>query len=314
KDIVPEFLMLLQGVIDSPDIPLNVSRSYLQGDPNVKKINAHITKKVAEKLASLFKKDREGFESKWGDIGVFVKYGMISEEKFYDKAIKFAMVKTVDDKFYTVEEIKDKVRASQTDKYDKIVLPYTNNVDDHNAYIQSAKNRGYEVLVFDHILDNHFLQTLEQKVGDITFVRVDSETSDNLIQKDETTESVLSEKEQEKVKGIFETAVKDSGGTIALKALSPEDHPVLITKPEFMRRMKEMQELQGMKLGDMPEMFNVVINTNHPLVADKMTKMRSQEKKDEFAKYLFDLARLNQSMLKGKELTDFINRSIEFMK
>jgi len=314
KEIVPEFLTLLHGVIDSPDIPLNVSRSYLQSDANVKKITSYITKKVADKLASLFKKDREAFESKWNDIGLFIKYGMISEEKFYDKAHKFSLVKSVEDKFYTIEEIKEKVRATQTDKYDKIVLPYTNNVDAHDAYIKSAQNKAYEILVFNHPLDNHFMQTLEQKVGDITFVRVDSETADNLVQKDEVTESVLSEKEQEKVKAIFEETVKTSGGTISLKALSPDDHPVLITKPEFMRRMKEMQELQGMKMEGMPEMFNVVVNTNHPLVAEKMTKMRNQEKKDEFAKYLFDLARLNQSMLKGAELTAFINRSIDFMK
>lgn len=316
KDIVPEFLTLLHGVIDSPDIPLNVSRSYLQADGNVKKITNYITKKVADKLANLFKKERENFEEKWKEIGTFVKYGMISEEKFNDKAMKkFALLKDLDDKLYTIEEYKEKVKDNQTDKHDKLIMIYTNNPKDHHSYIQSANNYGYSVLEMDTIIDNHYMQHLEHKVGDVTFVRVDSDTPDNLIQKDEKRESVLSEKEQDKIKDLFTTALGDlNGGQIEMKALSPEDHPVMITRPEFMRRMKEMQAMQGMDLGMMPDSHNVVINTNHELVAEKLLKMKSQEKKDRFANYLHRLAMLNQNMLKGEALTNFIDDSIEFMK
>jgi molecular chaperone HtpG len=315
KEIVPEFLTLLHGVIDSPDIPLNVSRSYLQSDTNVKKITNYITKKVADKLNSLFKKDREKYEERWQDIGVFVKYGMISEEKFYEKATNFALLKSVENKFFTLEEYKDKVKGNQTDKHNKIIYLYTNHPEEQHAYVKSAQGYGYDVLVFDHIIDNHFLQALEHKLGDVTFVRVDSDTPDNLVQKEEKRESVLSEKEQEKVKDIFTKALGElKGGQIELKPLNPEDHPVLITKPEFMRRMKEMQALQGMSMDMFPDSHNVVVNTNHPLVADKLVKMKSQEKKEDFANYLHDLARLNQNMLKGEELAAFINRSIQFMK
>ena len=316
KDIVPEFLMLLHGVIDSPDIPLNVSRSYLQADGNVKKITNYITKKVADKLASIFKKDRTNFEEKWKEIGTFVKYGIISDEKFNDKAIKkFALLKSLDDKYYTIEEYKEKIKDNQTDKHDKLVIIYSNNGKDHHSYIQSAKNYGYDVLDMDTIIDNHYMQHLEQKIGDVTFVRVDSDTPDNLIQKDETRESVLSEKEQEKVKTLFTDAIGDlKGGQIELKPLSPDDHPVVITKPEFMRRMKEMQALQGMDMGMMPDSHNVVINTNHTLVAEKLLKMKNKEKKDKFASYLHRLAMLNQNMLKGEDLSTFIEDSIQFMK
>lgn len=314
KEIVPEFLTLLHGVIDSPDIPLNVSRSYLQADQNVKKITGYITRKVADKLNELFKKDREDYESKWGDLGVFVKYGMISEEKFNDKGEKFALLKNTDGKFATIAEYKEKVKDAQTDKHDKIIFLYTNNPVDHDSAIQSCKNRGYDVLVFDHVIDNHFLQHVEQKQNDVTFVRVDSDTVDNLVQKDEETESVLSEDEQNKLKAHFEKVTADGGGSLVLKAMSPEDAPVMITKPEFMRRMKEMQALQGMSMDAFPEMFNVVINTNHPLLASKLLKMRSEEKKENLVKYLYDLALLNQNMLKGSDLTAFVNKSIEFLK
>jgi len=315
KEIVPEFLTLLHGVIDSPDIPLNVSRSYLQSDQNVKKITGYITKKVAEKLANLFKKDREAFESKWQDLSVFVKYGMISEEKFYTKATKFALLKSMNDKFYTIEEYKESIKANQTDKHNKLVVLYTNNPTEHHSYIENAKNYGYDVVEFDTVIDNHFMQQLESKQGDITFVRVDSDTVDNLVQKDEKKESVLNEKEEAKVKELFETQLKEKkGASISLKPLSPEDQPVQITKPEFMRRMQEMQALQGMNLGDFPESYNVVINTNHPLVAERLLRMKSQDKKQEFAKYLYDLALLNQNMLKGADLTAFVNRSLAFLK
>ena len=315
KEIVPEFLTLLHGVIDSPDIPLNVSRSYLQGDSNVKKITGYITKKVADKLNSLFKKDREKYEEKWNDIGIFVKYGMISDEKFYDKGTNFGLFRNTEDKYFTIEEYKEKIKGIQTDKHDKIIMLYTNNPNEQHSYVQSAKNYGYDVLVFDQIIDNHFMQHLEYKLGDVTFVRVDSDTVDNLVQKDETKESVLSEKEQEKVKDIFTTSLGDlKGGQIELKPLSPNDHPVIITKPEFMRRMKEMQALQGMDMSMLPDSHNVIVNTNHPLIADKLVKMKSAEKKESFANYLHKLAMLNQKMLSGEELSQFIEKSIEFLK
>ncbi|MFK7808713.1 MAG: molecular chaperone HtpG [Saprospiraceae bacterium] len=314
KEIVPEFLTLLHGVIDSPDIPLNVSRSYLQSDSNVKKITGYITKKVAEKLASLFKKDRTAYEDKWADLGVFVKYGMISEEKFYKKATKFALLKSVDNKFYTIEEYKEKVKVNQTDKHEKIVMLYTNNPTEHDSFIQSAKNRNYDVLEFDNVIDNHFIQQLEQKLGDVTFVRVDSDTADNLVQKDEEKESVLNEKEQEKVKAMFTKAVGENGANIDLKPLSPEDMPCMITRPEFMRRMKEMQSMQGMSMAGMPDTYNLVVNTNHPLVAEKLVKMKSEDKKSDFVKHLYNLALLNQGMLKGADLTNFINNSVSLLK
>ena len=315
KEIVPEFLTLLHGVIDSPDIPLNVSRSYLQADANVKKITSYITKKVAEKLGRLFKKDRAEYESKWSEIGTFVKYGMISEEKFYDKAKKFALLKSMDGKFYTIDEYKEKVEVNQKDKHDKVICLYSNNPKEHHSYIESAKAYGYDVLEFDNIIDNHFMQNLEHKGGDFTFVRVDSDTVDNLVQKDETKESVLSDDQQEKVKTIFTDSLGDlQGGKLEMKALSPNDHPIQITRPEFMRRMKEMQALQGGGMGQMPDSFNVVINTNNPLIADKLIKMKSKEKKETFATYLYDLARLNQNMLKGEELSKFIAKSLEFAK
>ena len=314
KAIVPEFLTLLHGVIDSPDIPLNVSRSYLQSDQNVKKISGYITKKVADRLASLFKKNREDFEAKWADLGVFIKYGMMSDEKFHDKTQKIALLKDVDGNYYTIEEFKEKIKETQKDKHDKLVMIYTNNPTDHDSFIQSAKNNNYLVLDFDNVIDNHFMQHLESKLGDCTFVRVDSDTADNLVQTDEQRESVMSEKEQEKVKELFTAQATQPGVNIEVKPLSPEDQPVLITRPEFMRRMKEMQALQGMAMDGFPESYNLVVNSNHPLVADKLVRMRSEDKKAEFVRHLCDLAKLNQGMLKGTELTAFISKSIDFLK
>jgi len=317
KEIVPEFLTLLHGIIDSPDIPLNVSRSHLQSDSNVRKITGYITKKVADKLNDLFKNNREEYESKWRDLGVFVKYGMISEEKFYDRALKFALLKNVEGEFYTIEDYKKKVKATQTDKNKKVVLLYTNNPTDHDSYILAAQNKGYDVLDLDNpMIDNHSMQHLEYKLGDVTFVRVDSDTVDNLVQKDEATASVLNEKEEEKVKTLFEETIgeKAKGATVVLKALSPEELPTFITKPEFMRRMKEMQAFGGMNFGDLPESYNLVVNTNHPLIAEKLLKMKKGEKKQRFVKYLYNLALLNQSMLKGADLTTFVNESLEFLK
>jgi molecular chaperone HtpG len=315
KEIVPEFLMLLHGVIDSPDIPLNVSRSYLQSDGNVKKINTYISKKVAEKLSSIYEADRGEYENKWKEIATFVKYGMISDEKFSEKAQEFVLLNTVDGKYYTLTEYKDFIKENQTDKHSKIIGLYTNDPKTQHSYIQSVKDKGYDVLEMDTLIDNHWMQHIEYKGGDFTFVRVDSDIPDNLVQKDTTAESVLSQSEQDKVKGIFTSSLTNLGnGTIELKALSPNDHPVMITRPEFMRRMKEMQAMQGMDMGMFPDMHNVVVNTNHPLISDKLVKMKSEEKKSDFAQYLHDLALLNQGMLKGEELSKFISRSLEFVK
>ena len=313
KEIVPEFLTLLHGVIDSPDIPLNVSRSYLQSDKNVKKITSHITKKVADKLKELFKKEREEFEKKWDDIGVFVKYGIVSDEKFAERAKNFTLLKDVDGGYFTMEAYKEKTKELQTDKHDKQILLYTNSPSEHDSFIQAAKGRGYSVLEMSTVLDNHFMQKLESSGENVTFVRVDSDTVDNLVQKDETNESVLSEKEEETVKTLFTELVTDAGASVSTKAMSPDDQPIVITRPEFMRRMMEMQAMQGMGMGNFPDSYNVVVNTNNPLVADKLLKLEGEEKTD-LAKYLIDLAKLNQNMLKGADLTSFINKSLNFVK
>ena len=314
KEIVPEFLTLLHGVIDSPDIPLNVSRSYLQSDASVKKITGYLTKKVAERLSKLFKDDREGFEKKWDDIGVFVKYGIITDEKFAEKALEFALLKNTEGKYFTVQEYKDKIKANQTDKYDRMVALYTPSPELHTSYIKQATDMGYDVLHLYHIIDNHFIQQLEYKGENLTFVRVDSDTPDHLIQKEEIKESVLSEKEQEKVKELFAALPGVNASQLILRPMSPEGHPVMITRPEFMRRMQEMQALQGMEgMDKMDGHYQVIINANHPLITDKLLNMRSPEKKEKFAAYLLRLAKLNQGMLKGEEMNSFINDSIEFL-
>lgn len=314
KEIVPEFLTLLHGVIDSPDIPLNVSRSYLQSDANVKKITGYMTKKVAERLSKLFKDDRESYEKKWDDIGVFVKYGMITDEKFAEKANEFALLKNVDGKYFTLEEYRDKIKEAQTDKYDRIVALYTPSPELHTSYIRSAADLGYDVLHMNHIIDNHFIQHIEHKMDKMTYVRVDSDTPGHLIQKEEEVESVLNEKEQEKVKELFSSFLKGNEHQLMLRPMSPETHPVMITRPEFIRRMQEMQMMQGMgNLDALGEHYQVIVNTNHPLIADKLLNMRSPEKKEKFAAYLLRLAKLNQGMLKGEEMSSFINDSIEFL-
>jgi molecular chaperone HtpG len=314
KEILPEFLTLLHGVIDSPDIPLNVSRSYLQSDREVKKITQYITKKVADKLAELFKKDREDYQAKWNDIGVFVKYGTISDEKFAERSGEFMLMKTIDNQYFTLDEFKEKVKANQTDKNNRLILIYTNNPAGHDAQIQTAKAYGYDVLEMDTVIDNHFMQHIEYKGDNLTFVRVDSETVDNLVQKDEKRESVLSEDEQKSVKSTFESLVTGPSVSVELKPLSADDQPVQITRNEFMRRMNEMRQFQAMDFGAMPDAINLVVNTNHPLIADKLLKINGLEEQKDFAKYLYDLAQIQQGMLKGADLTAFVKRSLAFVK
>jgi len=314
KEIVPEFLLLLHGVIDSPDIPLNVSRSYLQSDSNVRKISSYITKKVADKLKSLYKKDEGGFKEKWNDIGVFVKYGMLSDEKFYDKGKNFALFNNTKGEHFLIDEYMEKIAAKQTNKYDKKVVIYTHDEKAHHSYIQSAEAKGYDVVLFNHVIDNHFIQHLEQKLENVSFARVDADTVDKLIEKDGEEKSVLDEKQIEKVKGIFTSAVGEQPGlNIELRPLSENDHPVMITKPEFMRRMQDMQAIQGMN-HMFPETYNVIVNSNHSLVSEKLLKMRDAGKKEDFANYLIMLAKLNQNMLNGEQMSDFIDKSLDFMK
>lgn len=312
-DIVPEWLLLLHGVIDSPDIPLNVSRSYLQADGNVKKISEYITRKVADKLLELFKNDRPAFEQKWRDLGVFVKYGVISDKKFEDRAANFTLVENTKGEFALLTEYKEKVQANQTDKHGKIVAIYTNDPEGHHTPIKAAENRGYDVLRLDTVLDNHWMQHIEYRseLG-FVFVRVDSETTDNLVQKDDKRESILSEQEQNDVKALFQTAAADQpGASVQLAALSPDDQPVLITKPEFMRRMKEMQAMHGMGgMGDFPDSYNVVVNSNHPLIVQKLLKISDAAEQSDFSKYLLQLALLQHGMLRGEALTGFVTRTL----
>lgn len=313
KEIVPEWLTLLHGVIDSPDIPLNVSRSYLQSDSNVRKITGYITKKIADKLQELFKQDRKNFESKWNEVGVFVKYGMLSDEKFYEKAQNFVLLKNTENEFFTIEEYKKKVEENQKDKSDKIIFLYTNNTLEHDGFVQNARSAGYDVLIFDQITDNHFIHNLEFKQSEIAFRRVDSDTLDNLVKKEEVKTSVLSEKEQATLKEAFEKVLSGEKKNIELKPLSPEDAPVQIVKPEFLRRMKEMQTLSGMDWSDFPETVNVVVNSNHPVIAQKI--MESEESaQNELIRYLYDLALLQQNMLKGADLTAFTKKALTFLK
>ncbi|HEY9006280.1 MAG TPA: molecular chaperone HtpG [Ohtaekwangia sp.] len=315
KDVVPDFLMLLHGVLDSPDIPLNVSRSYLQSDANVKKISQHITKKVADKLQELFKKDRADFEKKWDDINIFVKYGIISDEKFYDKAKDFTLFKNVDSQYFTFNEYKDKVKPNQTDKDDNVVYIYSSDPGKQDSFIQGAKNKAYDVLLLDGVLDSHFINTLEQKLEKTQLKRVDSETADKLIDKGEKVESVLSTEEQEQVKGIFEKAINNTNFHVTIEPMSPGDLPVIVTMSEFMRRMKDMAKTGGggyAFMGAMPDNYNVSVNGNHP-VTQKILKAESEEAKTKLAKQAYDLALLSQNLLTGADLTNFIKRSVELV-
>ena len=311
SQIIPEFLTLLHGVIDSPDIPLNVSRSYLQGDPNVRKIARHITKKVADKLKELFVKERENFEQKWEDISVFIKYGMISDEYFYEKALDFALFKDTNGKYYTLEELKEKLKDTQTDKHGKLTLLYTNNPESQHQLLEALKPYDYTILLMKDIIENHFIQHIEYKDDKLTFKRIDADTPDQLIEKDEQRESVLSEKEQKTLQKIFEEAAGSHQNlSTQLTPLSPEEPPVLITQPEFMRRMSEMQALQGGGQG-FPEFLKLVVNTNHPLIA-KLLKKRKEGRK-EMASYLLNLALLGQQKLKGEDLSTFFKQTIDML-
>ena len=316
ENIVPDFLTMLRGVIDSPDIPLNVSRSYLQADSNVKKISAHITKKVADKLDELFKKDRADFESKWDDIKIFVQYGLISDEKFYEKASKFTLLKNTEGKAFTFEEYDAHVKANQTDKDNKLVFLYATNVDEQHTYIDAAKSRGYDVLLMDSPLDAHLINSLESKLTNTQFVRVDSDTVEKLIKKDEGQVSKLTEEEQTKLKPVIEGVVAKEKYTVQFESLSETDSPMLITRPEFMRRMKDMQAMGGgggMNFyGSMPDMYNLVVNSNHPLIS-KILAEADSTKQSQLAKQAADLALLSQGLLKGEELTKFVKRSVEMI-
>ncbi|CAM1340621.1 molecular chaperone HtpG [Tenacibaculum amylolyticum] len=316
EGIVPDFLQMLKGVIDSPDIPLNVSRSYLQADGAVKKISGYITKKVADKLTSLFKNNREDFEQKWNDIKVIIEYGMLSEDKFFDKAKKFALYPTVNDTFFTFDELVEKTKDAQTDKDGNHVILYAANKDAQHSYIEDAKAKGYEVLLLDSPIVGHLLQKLEMNSGDakIQFKRVDADHVDNLIKKDDTVISKLSEEEQEKLKPVIEGAVNNSSYTVQLEAMDSSSSPFLITVPEFMRRMKEMSATGGgmMGMGNMPEMYNLVVNTNHELVSEILNA--DEDKQKQLVSQAFDLAKLSQNLLHGEELTNFIKRSYDLIK
>lgn len=316
KDVVPDFLMLLHGVLDSPDIPLNVSRSYLQSDANVKKISQHITKKVADKLQEIFKKDRADFEKKWDDINIFVKYGMISDEKFYEKAKDFALFKNIDKQYFTFEEYKEKVKPNQTDKDGNLVYIYASDAGKQDSFIEGAKNKAYDVLLLDGVLDSHFINTLEQKLEKVQLKRVDSETADKLIDKDEKIESVLSTEEVEQVKTVFEKAINNKNFTVSVEPMSPNDLPVVVTMSEFMRRMKDMAKTGGgggyAFMGAMPDNYNVAVNGNHP-ITQKILKAESDDAKSKLAKQAYDLALLSQNMLTGADLTSFIKRSVDLV-
>lgn len=311
EGIVPDFLTLLHGVIDSPDIPLNVSRSYLQSDANVKKISSHITKKVADRLEDLYKENRTDFESKWDDIGVFIKYGMLSDDKFYDRAKKFCLLKNTEGKFFSLDEYRTRVEPLQTDKNNKLVYLYTSSAEDQHAFVEAAKSRGYDVLVMEGPLDAHFLNSMETKLENTSFVRVDADTVEKLILKEENTTSLLSGEEQEKIKEIAMKQVPAEQYSVVLENLTADDAPVTITRPEFMRRMKEMSSVGGGYefMGMMKEQFNVVVNTNHPLMG-RILKEQDAEVQANKIKQAIDLARLSQNLLKGEELTSFIQKSI----
>lgn len=313
EGIVPDFLTLLHGVIDSPDIPLNVSRSYLQSDSNVKKISTHITKKVADKLEEMFKNNRSDFELKWDDIKVFIQYGMITDEKFYERAAKFYLLKNIENKYFTFEEYKNHINTLQKDKNDTLVYIYTNDIENQHSYIANVKEKGYDILLMDSMLDSHFINTIEQKFEKSKFSRVDAEVIDKIIEKDDILPSKLSEEEQKKLKELFETQIDKEKFIVSTESLSETDLPIVITQSEFMRRWKDMQAISGNK-SFMPsfDSFNIVLNSNHPLMSD-IIKNEDENKQQNLIKQLIDLALLSQNILTGENLTNFIKRSVEII-
>ncbi len=316
EGIVPEFLTMLRGVIDSPDIPLNVSRSYLQADGAVKKISSYITRKVADKLKSLFNDDRKAFEEKWNDIKIVIEYGMLSEDKFFEKSDKFALYPTVDGNYYTWDELVEKIKPAQTDKDDKTVVLYASNQDAQHSYIQAARDKGYEVLLMDSPIVSHLMQKLESEKEKVTFARVDADHVDNLIKKEEEQISKLSDEEKEELKTSISDTLADTTYTVQVEAMSSDAAPFMITQPEFMRRMKEMQATGGggmMGMGGMPDMYNLVVNANHELVQE-ILNTKTDKKKKRLITQSVDLAKLSQGLLKGKALTDFVERSYEMVK
>src|SRR5690554_4839902 len=316
EGIVPEFLTMLRGVIDSPDIPLNVSRSYLQADGAVKKISSYITRKVADKLKSLFNENREDFEAKWNDIKIVIEYGMLSEDKFFEKADAFALYPTVDGKYYTYEELFNKVKDNQTDKDGKLVLLYASNQDAQHSYIEAATAKGYEVLLLDSPIISHLMQKLESTKENISFARVDGDHVDNLIKKDDTKISKLSEEQQTELESLLKEVIPAEKFSVQLESMDSEATPFMITQPEFMRRMKEMQQTGGggmFGMGNMPDMYNLVVNTNSELVSEILTT-KTKKKQERLITQSLDLARLSQGLLKGEELTNFIKRSYELLK
>jgi molecular chaperone HtpG len=315
EGIVPDFLQMLRGVIDSPDIPLNVSRSYLQADGNVKKISGYITKKIADKLATMFKKDREDFEKKWDDIKVIIEYGMLSEDKFFEKAEKFALFPTVDGKYLNMEELKAETKDAQTDKEGNQIILYASNKEAQHSYIETATEKGYKVVVMDSPIVSHLMQKLETSNEKLKFARVDADHIDNLIKKDDEKISKLNEEEQNKLKPIIEGAVPKETYTVQLESLDSKDNPFMITIPEFMRRMKEMSATGGgmFGMGNMPEMYNLVVNTNNDLVGE-ILNCSDENKQKELIHQAFDLAKLSQNLLHGAELTNFIKRSFTLIK
>ena len=316
EGIVPEFLTMLRGVIDSPDIPLNVSRSYLQADGAVKKISSYITRKVADKLKSLFNNNREDFESKWDDIKIVIEYGMLSEEKFFEKADAFALYPTVDGKFYTYDELYNSIKAKQTDKDDKLVILYASDKDAQHSYIEAAKAKGYEVLLLDSPIVSHLMQKLEGSKENISFARVDADHIDNLIKKDDTKISKLSEDEKKNLDELLKEVIPSEKFMVQLETMDSDAAPFMITQPEFMRRMKEMQQTGGggmFGMGNMPEMYNLVVNTNSELVGE-ILNTKTRKKQERLINQSLDLARLSQGLLKGEELTNFIKRSYDMIK
>ena len=316
EGIVPEFLTMLRGVIDSPDIPLNVSRSYLQADGAVKKISSYITKKVADKLKSLFNNNREDFEAKWNDIKIVIEYGMLSEEKFFDKAEAFALYPTVDGTYFTYDELYNKIKAKQTDKDDKLVILYASNAEEQHSYIEAAKAKGYEVLLLDSPIVSHLIQKLESSKEKISFVRVDADHIDKLIQKEETTISKLTEEEKATLDEQLKAVISSEKFSVQLEAMDSNAAPFMITQPEFMRRMKEMQQTGGggmFGMGNMPEMYNLVVNTNADLVHE-ILNTKTAKKRERLISQSLDLAQLSQGLLKGEALTNFIKRSYDMIK